>query len=75
MRFVNANVFIYTVLSPKTSISEQIKKKKEAVRQIFLRINNGEIVTTSTVNLSEVANVLEDVAGIGFAVDSISAVF
>jgi len=75
MRFVNANVFIYTVLSPKTSISEQIKKKKEAVRQIFLRINNGEIVTTSTVHLNEVANVLEDIARIGFAVDFISAVF
>lgn len=75
MRFVDANVFIYAVLSPKTSIPEHIKKKKEAARQIFLRINNGEIVTTSTVHLSEVANVLEDVAGIGFAVDFLSAVF
>jgi hypothetical protein len=75
MRFVDTNVFIYAVLSPKTSIPEHIKKKKETARQIFLRINNGEMVTTSTVHLSEVANVLEDVAGIGFAVDFLSAVF
>jgi len=75
MRFVDANVFIYAVLTPKTSIPEHIKKKKDAARQIFLRINNGETVTTSTVHLSEVANVLEDVAGIGFAVDFLSAVF
>ncbi len=75
MRFVDANVFIYAVLSPKASIPEHIRKKKDAARLIFQRINHGENVTTSTVHLSEVANVLEDVAGIGFAADFLSAIF
>jgi hypothetical protein len=74
MRFVDTNVFVYAVLVPKKAISGDLKKKKEAARQIFLRINDGENVTTSTVHMSEVANILEDVAGIRFAVDFLSAV-
>ena len=75
MRFVDADVFIYAVLSPNASIPEHIRKKKDAARLIFQRINNGENVTTSTVHLSEVANVVEDVAGIRFAADFLSAIF
>ena len=75
MRFVDANVFVYAILSPKKTISEDIIKKKDAARQIFLRINDGEKVTTSTVHLSEVANILEDVAGIGFAADFLATIF
>jgi uncharacterized protein len=75
MRFVDANVFVYAVLSPKKTISEHIIQKKDAARQIFLRINEGEKVTTSTVHLSEVANILEDVAEIGFAADFLATIF
>ena len=75
MRFVDANVFVYAILSPKKTISEHIIKKKDAARLIFLRINDGEKVTTSTVHLSEVANILEDVAGTGFAADFLATIF
>jgi hypothetical protein len=73
MRFIDANVFIYAVLKPKTALPESVLKKKNAAKEIFLRVNAGEQVTTTTVHLSEVANVLEDAAGLGFACDLVSA--
>ena len=74
MRFIDANVFIYAVLKPKTPLPAAVLKKKTAAKEIFLRVNDGEPVITSTVHLSEVANVLEDAAGIVFACDLLSAV-
>jgi predicted nucleic acid-binding protein len=73
MRFIDANVFIYAVLKPKAALPETIQKKKNAAKAIFLRMNAGEPVTTTTVHLSEVANVLEDAAGMAFASDLLSA--
>lgn len=74
MRFIDANVFIYAVLKPKTALPDAVLRKKEAAKAIFMRVNDGEPVTTTTVHLSEVANVLEDAAGIPFASDFLSAV-
>jgi hypothetical protein len=74
MRFIDANVFIYAVLKPKTSLPAAVLKKKTAAKEIFLRMNAGEPVTTTTVHLSEVANVLEDAAGMAFAVDLLSGI-
>jgi uncharacterized protein len=74
MRFIDANVFIYAVLKPKTTLPDAVLKKKTAAKEIFLRMNAGEPVTTTTVHLSEVANVLEDAAGMAFAVDLLSAI-
>jgi len=74
MRFIDANVFIYAILKPKTALPEAVLQKKTAAKEIFLRVNAGEPVTTTTVHLSEVANVLEDAAGISFAGDLISAI-
>ena len=74
MRFIDANVFIYAVLKPKEPLPEAVVQKKTAAKEIFLRVNEGEPVITTTVHLSEVANVLEDTAGIGFACDLLSAV-
>jgi len=73
MRFIDANVFIYAVLKPKTPLPETVLRKKTAAKEIFLRVNDGEPVTTTTVHLSEVANVLEDAAGISFAGDLLLA--
>ncbi|MHB8165089.1 MAG: type II toxin-antitoxin system VapC family toxin [Methanoregula sp.] len=73
MRFIDANVFIYAVLKPKTALPESLLKSKTAAKEIFLRVNAGEPVTTTTVHLSEVANVLEDAADLGFACDLVSA--
>jgi len=74
MRFIDANVFIYAVLKPKTALPEAVLQKKNAAKEIFLRVNASEPVTTTTVHLSEVANVLEDAAGISFAGDFLSAI-
>jgi predicted nucleic acid-binding protein len=74
MRFIDANVFIYAVLKPKAPLPEAVVQKKTAAKEIFLRVNEGEPVITTTVHLSEVANVLEDAAGIGFACDLLAAV-
>ncbi|AGB02878.1 type II toxin-antitoxin system VapC family toxin [Methanoregula formicica] len=73
MRFIDANVFIYAVLKPKGSLPDAVQQKKKAAREIFLRVNDGEPVITTTVHLSEVANVLEDAATLPFACDLISA--
>ena len=73
MRFIDANVFIYAILKPKIALPEAVQRKKTAAKEIFLRVNAGESVTTTTVHLSEVANVLEDAAGISFAGDFLSA--
>jgi len=74
MRFIDANVFIYAVLKPKTALPDAVLQKKNAAKEIFLRVNAGEPVTTTTVHLSEVANVAEDAAGISFAGDLLSAI-
>jgi predicted nucleic acid-binding protein len=74
MRFIDANLFIYAVLKPKKPLPAGVVQKKAAAKEIFLRVNEGEPVMTTTVHLSEVANVLEDAAGIGFACDLLSAV-
>jgi len=74
MRFIDANVFIYAVLKPKTALPEAVLHRKNAAKEIFLRVNASEPVTTTTVHLSEVANVLEDAAGISFAGDLLSAI-
>jgi len=74
MRFIDANVFIYAILKPKVALPEAVLRKKTAAKEIFLRVNAGEPVITTTVHLSEVANVLEDAAGISFAGDFLSAI-
>src|SRR5512137_887412 len=73
MRFIDANVFVYAILKPKIALPEAVQRKKTAAKDIFLRVNAGEPVTTTTVHLSEVANILEDAAGISFAGDFLSA--
>ena len=75
MRFIDANVFIYAVLRPKKALPEHILGKKRAANAIFRRVNDGEPVVTTTVHLSEVANVLEDAAGLPFATDFLEALF
>jgi uncharacterized protein len=74
MRFIDANVFIYAVLKPKASLPEAVLRKKNAAKEIFLRADAGERVVTTTVHLSEVANVLEDAADIGIACNLLSAI-
>ena len=73
MRFIDANVIIYAVLKPKKAVPPAVAQMKAAAREIFLRVNAGEPVVTTTVHTSEVANVLEDAAGLPFATELLSA--
>ncbi len=74
MRFIDANVFIYAILKPKKTLPDSVMMKKKAAREIFLRVNSGEPVITTPVHLSEVANVLEDIAGLEFTCDLLSSI-
>ncbi len=47
MRFIDSNVFLYAMIKPKKSVSEDILKKKEKAKQIILRIEKGEKVQLS----------------------------
>lgn len=73
MRFIDANVIIYAVLKPKKAVPPAVAQMKAAAREIFLRVNAGEPVVMTTVHTSEVANVLEDAAGLPFATELLSA--
>ena len=67
MRFLDSNIFIYALLKPKRELSEDEKRIKEVSKKIVERIDGGEDVVTTIVHLSEVANILEDIAGTSFA--------
>ncbi|MEM2925821.1 MAG: type II toxin-antitoxin system VapC family toxin [Methanocellales archaeon] len=75
MRFIDANVFIYAVLKLKRELSERERGIKNASKEIFKRVNEGEEVVTTVVHLSEVANVLEDAGGLSFAISFIRDIF
>ncbi len=59
MRFVDANVFLYASIKPKSTATGKIKDIKEKSVEIVKKISGGEKVLTTTVHISEVSNVLE----------------
>ncbi len=59
MRFVDANIFLYTLLKPKPNLSPEIIERKKKAQEILRRIEEGEEVVTTIVHLSEVANIIE----------------
>lgn len=59
MRFLDANVFIYTVVKPKGRVLKDTVDIKNKAKAIMKRVDEGEPVLTSGVHLSEVANALE----------------
>lgn len=59
MKFVDSNIFIYAFFAPQRTLSPQEQHLKEKSKSIITRIDDGEKVTTSVINLSEVANVLK----------------
>jgi hypothetical protein len=67
MRFVDANIFIYSILKPKRKLTESEREMKEKAKRIFQRINEGEKVVISTSHISEIANVLEDAVNLTFS--------
>jgi predicted nucleic acid-binding protein len=59
LRFVDASVFVHGIINPTRSLSEKEIKMKENAAKIIQRINTGEKVGITTVQISEIANILE----------------
>ena len=59
MRFVDASVFVHAFLKPKRKLKDHEVKIKESAKKIVKRINNGEEVGITVVQIAEIANSLE----------------
>ena len=59
MRFVDASVFVHAFLKPKRELKPHEMKIKESAKKIVKRINEGEEVGVTVVQVSEIANLLE----------------
>lgn len=59
MRFADANIFLYAFLYPKEKLNEKQSAIKMISKNIVGRMEKDEKVVTSTVQLSEICNILE----------------
>ena len=59
MRLVDASVFVHAFLKPKRKLQLHEERIKEGAKSIVRRINDGERVAMTVVQLAEVANLLE----------------
>ncbi|AIY90163.1 type II toxin-antitoxin system VapC family toxin [Geoglobus acetivorans] len=59
MRFVDASVFVHAYLRPKRELKPHEMKIKESAKEIVTRINDGEEVGMTVVQITEIANLLE----------------
>lgn len=69
MRFIDTNVFIYAFLKPKRELKKHEIMLKKAAKEIINRVNKGEVVVTSIVHISEIANILEDLIPLNKALE------
>ena len=60
MRFVDASVFVHAFLKPKRKLKDHEVKIKESAKSIVKRINNGEEIGITVVQIAEIANLLEN---------------
>jgi predicted nucleic acid-binding protein len=59
MKFVDASVFVHAFIKPKRELKPHEIKIKQAAQKIVKRINEGEKIAISVVNMTEIANILE----------------
>jgi len=59
LRFVDASVFVHAFLKPKRKLKDHEVKIKESAKNIVKRINDGEEVGITVVQIAEIANLLE----------------
>jgi len=60
MRFVDASVFVHAFMKPKRELKPHEVQIKNAAKGIVKRIDEGEEVAITVVQLAEIANILED---------------
>jgi len=59
LRFVDASAFVHAFLKPKRELKPHEIKIKESAKKIVKRINDGEEVGITVVQIAEIANLLE----------------
>lgn len=59
MRLVDASVFVHAFVKPKRKLKPHEIRIKEAAKAIVKRIDNGEKVALTVIQLAEIANILE----------------
>ena len=59
MKFVDASVFVHAFLKPKRMLKDHEVETKESAKNIVRRINDGEEVGITVVQIAEIANLLE----------------
>lgn len=60
MRLVDASVFVHAYLKPNRELKPHEVRIKEAAKRMVKSINEGEEVAITIVQLSEIANILEN---------------
>jgi predicted nucleic acid-binding protein len=59
LRFIDANVFVHAFLDSRRPLQRHELEIKESAKRIVLRLEGGESMATTVVQLSEVANIFE----------------
>jgi len=59
LRFVDASVFVHAYFRPKRELKPHEVKIRESAKEIVRRINDGEEVSITVVQIAEIANLLE----------------
>jgi len=59
LRFVDASVFVHAFLKPRRRLKPHEVDIKEAAKAVVRRINEGEEVGLTVVQLAEIVNILE----------------
>jgi len=59
LRFVDASVFVHAYLKPRRTLSQLEREIRDAAKEIVRRIQKGEKVALTIVQLAEIANILE----------------
>jgi len=64
LRFVDSNVFLHALLTPRRPLRKEEQNVKDEAKAIVRRIEGGEEVATTTVHLSEVVDIIETGLGL-----------
>ncbi|RLF19404.1 MAG: twitching motility protein PilT [Thermoprotei archaeon] len=59
MRLIDASVFVHAFIKPKRKLKPHEVKIKEAAKTIVKRIDSGEKVAITVIQLAEIADILE----------------
>jgi len=60
LRFVDASIFVHAFIKPKRKLKPHEIKIKESAKAIVKKINEGEKVGLTVIQLAEIANILEN---------------